>query len=98
MTGAPVKADEALRLGLVNKVVGADDLMSEAQALAARLAALPGRGLALTKKLLIESTSRSFEEQLEAEAYAQDTAARTEDHFEGVTAFIEKRKPAFKGR
>jgi 2-(1,2-epoxy-1,2-dihydrophenyl)acetyl-CoA isomerase len=98
MTGQKVDAAEALRLGIANKVVPADQLMAEAKALAAKLASLPAVGLALTKKLLIESFERDLNSQLEAEAYAQDTAARTADHFEGVTAFIEKRKPAFKGR
>lgn len=98
MTGQKVDAAEALRLGIANKVVPADQLMAEAKALAGKLASLPGVGLALTKKLLIESFERDLNSQLEAEAYTQDTAGRTADHFEGVTAFIEKRKPAFKGR
>ena len=49
-------------------------------------------------RLLNESLERSLEDQLEAEAYAQDTAGRTSDHFEGVTAFIEKRTPEFTGQ
>ncbi len=98
MTGDKVGAEEALRLGLVNKVVPADDLMAEANKLAKRLVSLPARGIALTKKLLLESSTNSFESQLDAEAYAQETAGQTEDHFEGVMAFLEKRKPEFKGK
>ncbi|MAT80672.1 MAG: 2-(1,2-epoxy-1,2-dihydrophenyl)acetyl-CoA isomerase [Phycisphaerae bacterium] len=97
LTGRKVKAEEALRIGLVNEMVSADELESRTAALAAQLASLPGRALALTKRLLNESMERSLNEQLEAEAYAQDTAGKTKDHFEGVTAFLEKRAPNFIG-
>lgn len=97
MTGRPVDATEALQIGLVNKVVDADALMDEATALAQKLASLPGRGLALTKRLLNESFENDLNAQLEAEAFAQETAGRTKDHYEGVVAFIEKRKPKFTG-
>jgi 2-(1,2-epoxy-1,2-dihydrophenyl)acetyl-CoA isomerase len=66
--------------------------------MASRLAALPGKALSLTKRLLNESFERSLVEQLEAEAFAQETAGRTEDHFEGVTAFLQKRTPTFTGK
>lgn len=98
LTGRKVKADEALNMGLVNSVVAADDLEAATMKLASHLASLPGQALALTKRLLNESLERSLEDQLEAEAYAQDTAGRTSDHFEGVTAFIEKRTPEFTGQ
>ncbi|MGI9014451.1 MAG: enoyl-CoA hydratase-related protein [Phycisphaerales bacterium] len=98
MTGRKVDAEEAQRIGIANNVVPADQLVQEAQALAQRLAAMPARGLALMKKLLHQSFDHSLEEQLQAEAFAQDTAGRTHDHFEGVVAFIEKRKPAFRGK
>jgi 2-(1,2-epoxy-1,2-dihydrophenyl)acetyl-CoA isomerase len=97
-TAQKVTADEALRLGMVNRVVDSGALMQETIALAKKLAALPSRGVALTKILLQSSFENSLDAQLEAEAFAQETAAKTEDHFEGVTAFIEKRKPSFKGR
>jgi 2-(1,2-epoxy-1,2-dihydrophenyl)acetyl-CoA isomerase len=84
-----VDAAEALRLGLVNKVVPADQLMETTTKLAGRLASLPARAVSLTKRLL---------NQLEAEAFAQETAGCTRDHFEGVMAFLEKRKPSFTGQ
>lgn len=96
-TGRKVGADEAERLGLVNRVVPADALMDETMALARQLADMPARGIALTKRLLTQTWARDLDAQLEAEMYAQATAGRTDDHLEGVTAFLEKRKPAFKG-
>ena len=97
LTGRPVKADEALQIGLVNQVVDPETLDTATADLAGRLAALPGTALALTKRLLNESYGRTLEDQLTAEAFAQDTAGRTADHFEGVTAFLEKRTPQFTG-
>ena len=63
--------------------------------LANRLASLPGKAISLTKRLLNQSFEHDLQEQLVQEAYAQETAGRTHDHFEGVVAFIEKRKPKF---
>jgi 2-(1,2-epoxy-1,2-dihydrophenyl)acetyl-CoA isomerase len=98
MTGDKVPAAEALRIGLVNRVVPGAELMAETRKVAARLAGLPARGLALTKRLINRSWSNDLAHHLEAEAFAQETAGQTADHFEGVTAFIEKRKPAFTGK
>ncbi len=98
LTGQRVEADEAERIGLVNRVVAPEVLRDEVDALARKLVALPARGIALTKRLLHQSLNNDLLEQLEAEAYAQETAGKTEDHTEGVIAFIEKRKPVFKGR
>ena len=97
-TGDKVDAEEALRIGLVNRVVEADQLMDETRALAKKLAALPSCGIALTKRLLNQSFDNDLEGQLRAESFAQDTAGKTADHFEGVSAFLEKRKPQFKGK
>jgi 2-(1,2-epoxy-1,2-dihydrophenyl)acetyl-CoA isomerase len=97
LTGRTVKAPEALAMGLVSSVSPADEFDATVTALAARLASLPGRALALTKRLMNDSYSRSLQEQLHAEAFAQDTAGKTRDHFEGVTAFLEKRSPEYTG-
>ena len=98
LTGDKVSAAEAHRVGLVNTVVPADSLMEETHKVAGRLAGLPARGIALTKRLLNGSFDNDLLEQLEAEAFAQETAGMTEDHFEGVVAFVEKRKPTIKGK
>ncbi|CAG4918950.1 enoyl-CoA hydratase/isomerase family protein [Paraburkholderia gardini] len=90
-------ADEALRLGVVNRVVPADRLEQEAGALAARLASGPTRALGQLKRLMCDSFERSFDEQLAAEAEAFVQCASTADFREGVGAFVEKRTPCFRG-
>jgi len=96
-TGGKIDAQEALRLNIANKLVPADELINETTKLANHLAGLPAKGIALTKRLLYQSFDNTLNEQLEAETYAQETAGMTSDHTEGVRAFIEKRKPDFKG-
>ncbi len=97
-TGDKVTAKEALRLGLTNRVVADDALSCQAHELACRLATLPTRAIGLTKRLLNQAFDNTLEQQLEAEAFVQETAGQTADHFEGVRAFIEKRKPKFQGK
>jgi 2-(1,2-epoxy-1,2-dihydrophenyl)acetyl-CoA isomerase len=97
-TGDKVSAEQALAIGLVNRVVPADKLMESANELASKLAALPTRAIGLTKRLLDQSLTSTLESQLEAEAVAQEAAGLTADHREGVTAFFEKRSPRFQGK
>ncbi len=96
--GDKVTAKDALRLGLTNRVVADDAVAGQAHELACRLASLPTKAIGLTKRLLNQAFDNTLEEQLEAEALVQRTAGKTADHFEGVRAFIEKRKPEFHGK
>ena len=95
-TGRKVDAEEALAIGMVNQVVPSDELDDAVQSMASRIASLPAKAISLTERLLNQSYENDLAEQLSQESYAQETAGRTHDHFEGVVAFIEKRKPNFK--
>ena len=96
-TAEPVDAATAERIGLVNRVVPDDQLMAEAHALAARLAAGAPIAMALAKRALNRALESTLEEALELEAQLQSIAGRSADHREGVAAFVEKRKPDFRG-
>jgi 2-(1,2-epoxy-1,2-dihydrophenyl)acetyl-CoA isomerase len=97
-SGRRLSAQEALEWGLVLEVVDADALPARAAELAATLAAMPTRGVGMTKRLFDAAGVNTLDEQLELEAQLQSAATKTEDFREGVTAFLEKRDPEFKGR
>jgi 2-(1,2-epoxy-1,2-dihydrophenyl)acetyl-CoA isomerase len=96
-TGDPVAAEQALALGLVNKVVSAGDFKDEWKRFASELAMGPTRALALTKSLLENAETASLELQLATEVQMQTEAGQTSDHLEGVRAFLAKRAPKFQG-
>ena len=91
-------AQAALRLGLVNWVTGAERLGSETEAIARRIALGPTLAFCEIKRLVNESYDRALAAQLDAEVEAFARCAATRDFAEGVTAFVEKRKPNFKGQ
>ncbi len=96
-TGEAVSAADALACGLVSRVVPAGQLMTEAMALAGKIAANPGTGLRLTKRLLREGQHMRLESLLEMSAGFQAIAHKTAHHVEAINAFVEKRKPDFSG-
>jgi 2-(1,2-epoxy-1,2-dihydrophenyl)acetyl-CoA isomerase len=96
--GSRVKAVEALQLGLVNKVVAADQLDHAVKEYTDYFAQAPTKSIGLIKRMLNKSTTSTLDEMLEYEAYCQEIAGTSQDYKEGVTAFLEKRKAAFTGK
>lgn len=97
LLGERLTAAEAEAWGLIWKCVDDGELMETALDMARKLAAGPGKGLALTKAAIDASAGNDLETQLALEARSQREAGATGDYREGVTAFLEKRPPAFKG-
>jgi 2-(1,2-epoxy-1,2-dihydrophenyl)acetyl-CoA isomerase len=97
MLGDKVNAEEALQMGVLYKVFADEQLQEEALKTAETLALMPTKGIGLTKRLLNESLSNNLETQLNREEIIQAEAGQTYDYQEGVKAFLEKRKPVFKG-
>ncbi len=97
LTGDTVTGREAAEIGLVNKAVPQDKLLSEAEAIARKLAERPPIGLLLAKRLVNESLDVSLRNGLTAEAEGFAAVFSTRDSQEGVSAFLERRKPSFSG-
>ncbi len=98
LTGRKVGAKEALEIGLATQVVTDAQLSSTVEDLARRLADLPTKAIGLAKRAIHKAWTSEFGDQLALEAALQTEAGRSQDHREGVAAFVEKRKPVFKGR
>jgi 2-(1,2-epoxy-1,2-dihydrophenyl)acetyl-CoA isomerase len=98
LLGDVIDAEEAYRLGMVNRLVDDDKLRDETMTLARRLADGPRVALGYIKKNLFAAETEPFQTVLDLEAEHQARCAFTEDHKEAVAAFNEKRRPVFKGR
>ncbi|MGB7205766.1 MAG: 2-(1,2-epoxy-1,2-dihydrophenyl)acetyl-CoA isomerase PaaG [Anderseniella sp.] len=97
MLAEPLGAEKALEWGLIWQVCDDESLMSEASALAIRLSTEPTKAFSLIKQAINASSSHGFEAHLAVEARLQVEASASHDYQEGVNAFLEKRKPVFKG-
>lgn len=98
MLGDKITADEAEQMGMIYKAVNDEDFESVVEEISFKLAGMPTKGLAYTKQALNKSMTHSLTAQLMLEEELQTKAGRTEDYKEGVDAFLNKRKPLFKGK
>ncbi len=96
MTGENIDAQEAYRIGLVNKVVPFDELMPAAREMAARIASRGPLGIQATKEAIVRGLNMNLEDGLYMEKALFDNILTTDDSFEGVAAFLEKRTPEYK--
>jgi 2-(1,2-epoxy-1,2-dihydrophenyl)acetyl-CoA isomerase len=97
LLGERVLAPTALEWGMINRVVAPEALEDAALDLAKRLAEGPTKVLAMIRKLCWDSLETGFEAQLASECDIQNSASRTDDHREGIAAFLQKRPAAFTG-
>jgi 2-(1,2-epoxy-1,2-dihydrophenyl)acetyl-CoA isomerase len=97
MLGDKVTATEAENLGMIYKCFSSETFDDEVLKMAITLANMPTKALGLTKRLMNQSLTNNLEQQLQLESDLQIEASETNDYSEGVTAFVEKRKPVFKG-
>jgi 2-(1,2-epoxy-1,2-dihydrophenyl)acetyl-CoA isomerase len=97
MLGDKVSALEALNMGMIYKIFPVGIFEEEVKSLAENLAQMPTKAIGLTKRLLNQSMVNNLEQQLALESDLQIEASSSNDYKEGVTAFVEKRKPEFKG-
>jgi 2-(1,2-epoxy-1,2-dihydrophenyl)acetyl-CoA isomerase len=98
LTGRTFDAAEALQMGMINKVVPEADLKTATQEFALHLAQGPSIAIEMTKRAIHNAWDGDIHSALQFEAFAQEVAQKTEDGAEGPKAFLEKRKPHFKGR
>lgn len=97
-TGEVIDAAEALRLGIVSRVVAPEELLPTVHALARKIAAGPPIAIRLAKHSLYANAERDLKASLEGETFAQNICFETEDAREGIRAFVDKRDPVFRGR
>jgi len=98
LTGRSISAEEAFRVGLVNRVVPAESLMEEAKKVASEIASKPPISVRAAKEAILKATDTTLKVGLDFERKAFYMLFATEDGKEGMKAFVEKRKPAYKGK